>query len=117
MPADQVGVVVELVGAVPTEHDVAHAEAAAQRRAELAFVDVLATQNAIDVRDGQFVEANAGLLEVGLDLFWRVELHAGALPGLSRKWKPLGLVNARRPYFDSVEPRPESRTPFHGSSG
>ena len=51
VPAGVLHVVVELVLAVPAEHDVAEAEAPVERGEELVPRDVLAAQDAVDVED------------------------------------------------------------------
>src|SRR5207248_7604900 len=49
VPAGQRRVVVTRVVAIPTEHDVAKAEAAFDRRLELVLVNIFAAQHAVDV--------------------------------------------------------------------
>src|SRR5471030_2940617 len=51
VPAGHGDIVVELVVGVPTQHHVAEAKAALERRLELVDVDVLAAQDAVDVVD------------------------------------------------------------------
>ena len=66
VPARDLRVVVADVLRVPAEHDVAEAEAALDRRHELVLVDVLAAQDAVDVRHGD-LDAGARRLAHRLD--------------------------------------------------
>jgi hypothetical protein len=69
-------VVVEHVGAVPADHDVAEAEALLGARQELRSLDVFATQHAVDVRHRHLVAANPVLIEPRLQLVDRLQpLH------------------------------------------
>ena len=82
VPAGDAGVVVEDVGRVPAEDDVAEAERVLEGAPELLERDVLAAQDAVDVVAADLDAADAMLLEGFLQLF---RVHGGReVPGSGR---------------------------------
>ena len=86
VPARVLDVVVELVLAIPAEHDVAEAEAAVERRQEFFARDVLAAQDAVDVEDAHldvlyaaFLDQCAGVLRRAHLPRFHVDLLVGRL--------------------------------------
>src|SRR5258705_4455118 len=68
LPAGELGVVVALVAGIPAEHHVAEAEAALDGGEELVAMDVLAAEDAVNVRYADLHLADVGAADRVEDL-------------------------------------------------
>src|ERR671913_362029 len=88
VPAGELHVVVQLVLAIPAEHDVAETVAALQRRQELRARHVFAAHDAVDVEHADLDVREVALLDDRLGVGDRLDL-----PGLDHAITPWSCRN------------------------